>query len=611
MYRLLDSRTGRKSALSNRVAAELSKTGSSGSFSYIYDPDQSDYMHRLTFNIPFPMVYVIYDSSLYDTMQVYRGRSTLTINNDSVIMHLDGTIVLADYDIDSQPAAPWRVAGYFVQTAVDELPLQNALVDIPVYLEDMPPGGALLFSENTMLVGNSGVLDPDEAGVGIVRWSSLLEPAVELFDPADKYALKAASEEVLRFLQIGTSILGWTGQNIYAFHRETRSLKGFPVHRGYGLVNDRAAAEMGSHGYGITRRGAKEIDARGQLADLAALNYVIRSVWAASLESVECAYDDAVGVVWVLNTSLGEAQLLWFETSKITALADLPFRHVDDGVMPRDPTQAPNAQTNPLEKRAVFFEVYTIANVKRLRVWAHDRLETKSELTLMQPTSATKRWTQASNPSGATLTLPFAFNDTDRLQGCYIYVLNGDDAGNRTKITATNGAAQEVTLEDAAQFASVAGQRLGLSPVHQRWVGAGVGLQTEDGFKFGSHEFFRQRQVNTIKAAITDVNGAASSSTDARYRALVYKGNAAQAEESVFPAAPDRTADWQSVGGDDAIAKEYPAGFGGGDGSRGGIQGPSLHPGIEVFCPELRYTLLGVRVEGKILDRGLSREELA
>jgi hypothetical protein len=145
------------------------------------------------------------------------------------------------------------------------------------------------------------------------------------------------------------------------------------------------------------------------------------------------------------------------------------------------------------------------------------------------------------------------------------------------------------------------GDRVSVSPVYFRWVGHNVMPMNEDGFQFRQQDFHIVKQIDETIASFVDVSGPPlneSSGTDDAFRGLVYSGTSETAADTDFPT-DENDARVKSVKDG---SSQNPATFGEDTtlGSKTGVQGVALSPGMEVFCSDLDYRLLGVLVRGRI-----------
>lgn len=616
-YQLVDSRTGRRSAISKRLSTVVPRFAHGGAY-YTTQYIQSNGLLSSFIDyrrVTFPMLYIIYNSAKYDRLLLYRGQKVAGLKDDQVPLSLESVVKLADYHTTKQPVSPdtdWKVAAYFVQLSDEELVQQSPLFQQDDYLEDVPTAGSALLFEGITFLGRFGKQDSvdgdgvqeDKSGLGLARWSSPLEQSSEMYAVGDRYLLAVPAEEVERWLPAGPNIFALTRLGIYLFRKETLRVKAFPSHGTFGIVNARAACRVGSTVYFLTTDGLKAISSNGELSDIVVLNGLVQGAWRNSLGGIEMSTDEEAKLIVMHNPSLEHAALLWFTTSKVTEVVDCTFKHVRDGWCPPTPSAALSA-SNQLQRRSLFFQEYAWNAVLRWRVMAIDIGRSKSQRTLM-PFNGVTRYSLTLGHAGGTTTLPVegnALGEGSEIEGCYIYALDGSHAGEKWKVVKIlNSTSVQVatTLPELA-----AGTRMGISPVYMRWTGHQLGLNAEEaqgGFQFGdSHDQFRMRQADMVGCAFVDVTGDAATDTvnnDARYRGGVYKGNAASPAASAFPVRPQGTGTkYKSVvdGAPVVWANFFEA---------GGVIGPAIFPFVEVFCPSLDYTLLEVRVAGS-LESGL------
>jgi len=198
-YQLVDSKTGRRSALSNiaQVRSEdFTVTRTQGGNTISVKQDQ--YMG----------IELVYDSAKYDLMYVYRSVKIQDAGGTMVagLLFLDKIVKLSDYLTCKNGAGVSytfntlttsnRHVMYFYELEDKQLVYQNPYVDRSVFDETMPYGGAAIFYQSTMLMSRIEVptastteesrnVDPHR-GLGEMRWSSLMEMSPELFPPFNR-----------------------------------------------------------------------------------------------------------------------------------------------------------------------------------------------------------------------------------------------------------------------------------------------------------------------------------------------------------------------------------------------------------------------------------------
>lgn len=624
-YQLRDSRTGRVSQLSNRLAND----SVGGGVAHLQEFDGGSGTFVVDQVVSFGLFYVVYDTVKWDTLLLYRGTKGFNDSVDSVIMSLESVLTLADFLVAKQPVdTDWKRAGYMVQLGTDELAQQVTLTTPTTFLEDMPPFGACAFADNMFLAGNFGELDPDVGGLGLLRWASLFEVNPELFEPADKHSLRTPTEEVQRFIPAGPNNFVLTKSGIYMVRRESLRVKIFQPHKGWGIDWARGATEVGSEVYLVTSTGLKVLASSGALSSVTALNEVFMERWDVQADRVSITFDSEQKIIFVHNQTKEHTLVLWLETSRVTELFDGPFLNGFEGVMPALPTLGAS-DDNPLQERALF--VYPVdlpltenddkvsdgsgsagsassgsgsgasgsgsggegQASRRWRVVATDFNRVSPGVRLLPYKGSVARFALTEAYAGGTLlVLPFVPDVDDLIEGCYLYVLDGVDAGMKLKVLRRGSHRPDcVVLEDGGPSLPV-GTRLGVSPIYARFVGHQVGLIAQTGEPFAGLDVFRNRTISGVRTSFSDVSGDAAGSKDAKWRGLVFVANEEEPRGRAFPQHPNGEILTSVTDG----ASEVPAFFE----SAGGITHPVLFPGIEVFCPDLEYGLLGVLPEGTI-----------
>lgn len=607
-YRLWDSRTGRFSALSETREIVPDEFGACPEVQ-VGDPDEVT--EAVT---TFPMFQIIYDAGLFDTLMLFRGTPAGDLDPEQTVLSLEAQVKLETYHIDNFPAGAgaYKVAAYFPVLTNDALALQPKFDESLTFLEDMPRAGSAIHFEGALLLGNFGTNAIEDAGLSTVRWSSLFQISVELFDPAAKYQLLTPTDDVERYERAGPNIWGLSRVSHYLFRKEGTFMKVFPMHDGYGIVNPRAATKVGSTIYLTTPHGIKTIKPAGELADITVANSIIKDEWSDNLENVEMAFDTHMGLIVALNPDLEEMWLAWLETSMTTGLHDCTFKHVIEGLVPKSPLLGVG-ETNPLEKRAVFVsqvEIEPVAEgvpVEIWRVWVIDWQRENTGVRFLGHTGTAARFSAvvgSSSSSSSTVSTAidpgFIATQEMNLEGAYLYVLDGTHEGDKAKVrfVDSNG---NLVLSSSLAFDS--GDRIGISPVYCRWVGHQLGLQAGEElqqFSFGNDDDFRVRQPEQLGCHFVDVTGDPATDTmnkDARFKALVFKGNDSGVLGSGFPLSINGKTDAERkylsvIDGPSEIYASF--------GDLRGQRGSAVFPGVEITCPDLDFTLLSVKVDGKI-----------
>jgi hypothetical protein len=235
----------------------------------------------------------------------------------------------------------------------------------------------------------------------------------------------------------------------------------------------------------------------------------------------------------------------------------------------------------------------------------YDSARQKAQPLLLDPTGPVRLTATEDFTAGSTLTVADAGFGT-RLENCKLYVLDGPLAGKKATILRRLSGSQ-LELEGAEEIHGITeGTRLGISPVFFRWVGHQLGVETDDGMQFAStHDWFYTRHVDALACAFSDVDGGmlGNAHKDARYRAVVYRGNESEPLAAAFPL----TLEGEKVESIENGLSTYYAAFVDPEEEDGllgryGVAAHALFPGVEVFVPGLDFRLLSVKVTGNIRD---------
>lgn len=590
-YQLYDSRTGRKSALSNKFAVVLGASENTASvinsaYSYL------GVQQSTGTNVTFVMFQIIWDADKYDTIFLYRGSQTNDLNPESTILCLEVTATLADWEIDSQPGASsaFRVGAYFIQLDEDVLSLQPKWLGGDVYLEEIPTAGTAYLYDKILLVGDEGKLDPEIGGLGVLRWSDPVQSSIELFRPSAKYELQTPDEEISRFMKVGANAVALSRFGMYVVRRETNLVKGFSAHRAFGIVSKGGGCEVGSQAFICGEQALEAIDSDGSMTEISAVGDIITEEWAGSMTGVSMAYDSIVGVIVLHNPTLRKTVLLWRNTSRITELHDADFAQVYEG----DVRYEPNVENSPPQRRAVFFQSINTTGTSTGYAWRTfviDYNRQKGNQRFLDVTGDVLVTTLGAYAGDPTITVLGTLGN--RIEGCYLYVMEGDEAGEKARILRRSG---NVLTLDTPLPTLASGVKLGISPVYFRVVGWACGMQLADGTPT-QPDFMTLKHADQLSAAFSDVGGDNADTNEARFRALLYKGTETDPIEAVYPISPVGTG--TTIDSVKDGPSQYPASYGS---EKRGRDGSALFPGLDIFTPDLDYRLLAFRVTGRIMS---------
>lgn len=623
-YRLYDSATARFSALSAIAPVQAQD------FATVFNADSGDPTDTTAVNAShYAALELIWDITKFPlaTTYVYFYRSARIEDMGPVfyasILHPDALVKLSDIVTDDQPASLNLMRAIWWYTLQDkELVFQLPFNDASTFEPEVPYAGCCLYHEGVlMLSAISGPFDVQFIGqgpirnMGEIRYSSLVEVSPELFPPGNRRLPQVPTNEVVRFIEAGGSVIGFSHDRQYHCRRESIYIRFEEMHRGYGLVNNRAACSVGNFIYFVTARGAKSIDVQGNLEALQAFDDIIAREWVTQLSGISMAYDSQAAVMYILNPAVDRAALVFFNTSSPGELYDLPFDLCFEGYFPEDTDDS----SSTLVERAFFLGHQTdafaaTAGTLNRRIYAPDYDRSKvingasagnaAALSSMLETAGDHRFT-ISVISTHTLTLTADGISTvgGNIQGATAYVLSGARQGQKSRIKSVNTGARTIVVEDGTQFA--VGDRIGVSPVCVRWTGSALAMKDESGQEFGS-DHFHMRLLNELRPNFSAVSGRAADSVDAQYLAHCYVGNEDTASYSARPTSVQPGVSICTVQNGPA---PNAAGFGktstqsialGRSDAAHGVSDPSLFPGIQIACPDLDFTVLGVLATGMV-----------
>jgi len=589
-YQLYNSVTGRKSQLSQLASNSVGGAESTNGLAY---NSAREY-------ILFPLLELVYDSDKYDQLLVYR--TVRGVNNSAY--QLDQQISLATYLATNQSglSAPWKRAYYFYTLIDPILAAQLTFAGDFQYDAEMPTAGAGVMYDGMALFAKTQEFDTQRGGVGVVRWSNPYDINLEQVSPFNKYFLSAPVEDILRFLRVGTNVIGYSLVGLYHFRKENFFVKGTPLQTSIGSPTDRGAVEVGSEAYIVLESGVKTVSDRGAVTDIQSLNSLVQDDWKGTIDGVEGAYDAATETIYFVNTSLKTAVLLWLRTSVITELYDMDFQHATEGLIPYD---FDNDNLN-FQRRACFVQKVEPGGAgadPKWRVFVPDYSRVKTKQTMLHPTGTLRFTLPVAFTSGTALKVPNSIGATAvRWERCKLYVLDGPHAGlSGTVRCVTDANTLEIELSDATfLYGTTAGTRLGLSPMYARWTGhaAAAVRESEEQPNIAAYDYSRNRHMLSAQPVFVNVGGDAATDVtncDARFSALAFAGN-----DDTWLLYPQRSYPTDSRGNKVISVVDGPALYPGYFVERNGVVGPALFPSIEIICPELTYTLLCVNVSGNL-----------
>ena len=611
-YQLFDSKTGRRSGLSEIVVAK-----------------KNQFVNNSNQEVPlYGCLDVVYDHTKYDKAIIWRTVDTAALNLvGNGILSLEKIITLEDYrvldpDLENFDSDDYSHSFYIYSLKDEVLQFQQPYPSgTPLFDEKLPYGGTAEFYESTLFVSNirnspasianDGNLNEVKRGLGELRWSSLTDYSPELFPPTNFFIPPTPTNEIIGITSMGGNLIGYSRDRMYFIRKEGGTtgalMRITEVHEGYGVVNPNCASTVGSSSYFLTPRGLKSVDAVGKLDDVGAFDHMVLNEWGDVLSNVSMAYDSASSSLMILSPDKEEIACLWFNSSRATSIKDATFDQCREGVWPEDVKD----YSTSLVDRALFMSnsPEPNENIKpRIYVLDYKREKTATvsgtsfpRLTMLDGTGPCIYTVSSVETLSETKTKVTVsgedVNPDNEWVGGYLYILDSTTAstiGSKAKILEIDGA--DITLESGAIFKG--SDIVGISPVYFRWVGYPIPLQIE-GQEFNKQDFHRSKQVDSLGAAFTDVTTNMETAGVSRFRALLFENSLDDLKDSSL--AKDDTGTYvDSISDGQSI---YWSPFGADTNMDGifGVVSNNPAPGIDIFVPDLDFRLMSVIVSGKLL----------
>lgn len=608
-----DSRSGRKSQLSDNIALVTSADR-------------------------FFWIDGVYDSSRFDTMNVYRSVRTESAAGSYTngILQLEAQVTLSTYVVSdanfpwtSSPAyaSPSQNFRYAYQLKDAALVMQDVFLDKPSYSETMPKGGAGAMFDGTMLVGNISEGASDLTGTGETRWSASGADSPELFTALGQYKPSNVGDAVTCFKRTGQIMAGLTRNGVQFFSKQDGFIRVLAAHQGYGVTGPYAAATVGPVTYYLNYRGLKAIFPDGRLDDAQAINQLVGSEWysgttgAQELSDVSMAFDPATLCLFILNPARKQAVLMWFATGVMSELEDMGFSKVtpgwwqdDDGgtnrnqLVPRalflQNAPYPDAVTNTYFRPGVFMpsrshddKTYPETDVAvPVCMLDADIVRNPAATIPDDPVVGALPYfdgTCTLQSLGVT-TWPNIFN-TDpsnnfRMIGMWLYKSNSSGI---IKSQILDVSSTRITLSDEENWQD---QNVILDPMYVRVVTGPLRMSQDKA------EEFVVKQPTSLGVVLTDIEY--TEGEDLRpvrdgWVASIYRENEDTALVSSGPLNPDGSAvTYAMVRGDSPNWAPF---------GKHGILGQWLFPAFETFMANVRYRLVGLQVKGRMLPTDRTR----
>lgn len=572
-YSFYDSRTGRRSQLSDVVEVKGGETASAGKYRWTWHVSARPSTYQG------PVIPLRY-AEKWD--RVYLWRSVRVEGAGGIyvaaILHLDKIWpfehAIPNPDPDGGLGDSITVQNYWYTLKDVELVTQDVRLDRSSLYETMPRGGTAAVLDDVMYVADivpdpvavdeSGLVAqdvyPEEAlqGTGEIRWSQPLDPHPELFHWSGRHMCSTPTERPLRLLAMGEAVLALSRNRTMVVRRQGSFVVVDEIHEGYGIVNRDCCAAVADSAWFLSDKGVKAVSARGLLSDVPDLDELVTRTWSSTLGSCSMGFDHRAGCLWIVNASLGRAVVLWMETGVITELEDLPFSLVCSGMW-----RNPNGVN---QRRAMFLSGASL--------WWADHDRTSPHVRTLKVNGSCRARVSSATPTSITLSPHVPGQLLAAEPGMWVHVESGERMGSKARVASASGPV--LVLEGTHPFEE--DDHVLLSPMVLRWGGGILGAQTEAGDQFlSSQDMFRSKQLSSVGCVFDDVSGTG------RFRGCAYYGT----DDS--PAR--RGSDQPVVGG---LPTDYSA-FG-----TYGVSHSSLSPGVEVLCGDLDFRLLSVICRGRV-----------
>lgn len=573
----MDTATGRKSQVSNTATILLT-----ASFNQVG--------------------YTVKAKAGYDKALIYRtvnqGKSSSTYSGAP--MHLEA--------IQSVPGN--GTSSFSVTNKDRSLVYKDVYVDRGTLETTMPKGGVAQFLDGTLFISRiSGAPTiPSEttplappSGLGELRWSSLLETLPENFNPFSRWIPQTPSNEILGLRKVGSFMIGFGQDRIYHIRRQGAYCRIEEMHPGYGLAARHGMESIGNLIYFISNRGLKAISSEGQVDDVSGLNQILNDQWLSEVSTVQMAYDAPTMCLYTMKpttgvTASGHAACMWFSTSCLTELVDLPFSFLRGGSWL-------NSTTGTLERRSVFF---CKISATTWGVYLPAKDHTPNVNLLGEGTVDLG----VVSTSGGNKQIGRDIN-TDYPYGGAGYVLASPSGATSV--------GTRILLSDQTSLNTLAnGDIISIAPVYLQWTGSNVG-SSQDPSMDGYKDMFRDKQVSSCGAYVEYNSASISPITNAYGVATTYEpfwmsrlfrgANNLTTSDTVpitnqplagpaFPGVLTGSGTPEACFGLTVDPEEVSsAPFG-----KHGVVYSSMSPSWTCFWPGADVTLLAFSVKGKILD---------
>lgn len=646
-YRLTDSRTGRKGAIS------ASKEVRRDSFEDDEDPPVEQQRRA--------WLEIVYDSTKWDTVEIYRSVRVQDAGGVYVaaILHRDSIQRLEKWWTDENqelgsfdPAGTdWRQSFIPYREGDLQLVVKDPYVDKAWFDEKMPFAGTGCVLNGCLLVAsvdgsepssNAEVRPEDDArGLGEMRWSSTVERSPELFPPENKYVPSVPSNRVMRMMRVGNSAVGLSHDRVYFVRRTGYQITVEDILEGQGLAGRNAVETVSDSCFMITTQGLRSVGSDGAYDEYRNVDRILKEEWHGQLDQVSMAFDSGSGCLILHNPVQERMVMMWFPTGIIGEMVEVPFVEVASGFWPRrweddgdsgnvlegacfgfqDLTESLWVGDDPEVDSALGIRVFMLDGERlKRRTGAADTSQENRRISTLDPSGDLLFRVVPRPPEGITGSVyvdTTVQNIGTRLEGTYLHVvkskgikfdgrpvqgsswrlLGGDPVGGRL-VPESN------LLENALSEGDV----VAVSPVVFRWGGSVMGQTNEVEEHFGN-DLFQMRHISGLGTHWVDVRGIdEGSGVDPEigpvrfWSGLVFRGAEKDPQMRGRPRSVTEKGGTEIDSLREGSSVEM-AGFSQSvdlNQARRGYSDSTVAPGIEVAIPDLDFRLVAVMLKGSM-----------
>jgi len=611
----MDSTTGRKTPLSKPVEVTLGLTAIPSGPPAAQNPSK----------VSRGIVYAVKYKAGYDKALIYRSVNQGATNPSIAGAPLQLETILTWTDTANKE-------NLSVQNTDRVLVYKDVYVDRGNLLPTLPSAGVAQFLEGTLFTSriSGAITEPTDstpqsppAGVGELRWSSTTEVLPENFGPFNRWVPPTPANEVIAMKRVGNFMLGFSNDRLYHFRRQGSAIRVEEMHPGYGLAARYGVESIANVVYFATTQGLKAVSSEGQLDDVKGLDWLFQSR-ISSVSNLQLSYDAKGLCLHILWRSPGNAPnpdgnmaILWFATSRMTEMVDLPFKFMRTA-------DVPNA-AGSTDRRSLFFKPQSDDGT----MWAsfvadYDLAGNGPRSGLFQNVSPLNSIIDPGDYLTATDTNDgniFSTNPNTRdVVGTALYILKpnanyGDylftrmnEYDFRTDYYAS-GDYGEPSVVIGGAYPELVDGLFGVAPIKFQWTGSNFGYDPGNGADM--REFFKSKQITGMRAYIRtswyDPTILSALVEEGAHPTIAFQLFRDTEETPIYQAVPihrDGTLTNALLPDGDRDRMDG-ASFGQGtlgSGKKHGVAYASLSPSMMCVWPQVTINLLALSAKGKILD---------